>query len=119
MQASELGQAELLPIVDTGGRSRNRCNIKDDIGGHAALPGRVPIGGQVLSVDLIGLAFGIEHGYIPEEILWGKAEGRTPLNDHPRQSAGMVVSGFSRMRVGLRQEMLFLGQQGRRLHLDC
>jgi hypothetical protein len=39
-------------------------------------------------------AFGIEHGYVPEEILWGKAEGRTPLNDHPDQSAGLVVLNF-------------------------
>jgi hypothetical protein len=30
----------------------------------------------------------------------GKAEGRTPLNGHPGQSAGLVVRNFPLMRAG-------------------
>jgi hypothetical protein len=53
-------------------------------------------------------AFGIEHGYIPEGILWGQSEGRMPLNCHPGQSAGTVVSDFSRMRARLVQAIVMV-----------
>ena len=47
----------------------------------------------------LGCAFGIEHSCIPEEILWGKADGGIRLNTHPGQSAGTVASDFLPMRA--------------------
>jgi hypothetical protein len=78
----------------------NFCGMMGwDIGGQQRCrpASRAKSGGQELSVDFIGLAVGIEHGYIPEEILWCKAEGRTPLDDHPGLSAGMVVWNLALM----------------------
>jgi hypothetical protein len=58
--------------------------------------------GQKLSVDAIRtVSLGLSAATSLKKSFGRKAEGRTPLNDHPAQSAGLALSDFFRMRAKL------------------
>jgi hypothetical protein len=68
---------EFVPIVDTEGGVETVAT-KDDIGGHAALQAGLPerrVRSETLSRCHRTDAFGIQHGYVPKEILWGECGG--------------------------------------------